>query len=197
MPNPDIAPTDDRAELTNLLFASRSGGAEALERVFPVVYDRLRAIAHAHLARDGGGHTVSTTVLVHEAYLRLVDASRLEWQDRNHFFSLASRAMRQILIDHARKHLAARRGGGMRQVDLDDVQIAVEERADTLIALDDALSRLAVLNPRLARVVELRFFGGLTDEEAAGVLEVTDRTVRRDWIKARGWLHNELQQAAT
>jgi RNA polymerase sigma factor (TIGR02999 family) len=195
MSNPDIAlPAEDPTGLTQLLLDARFEGPEALERLFPVVYDRLREIAHAHLGRDGEGRTISTTALVHEAYLKLLDAERLEWQDRNHFFSLASRAMRQILIDFARKHLAVRRGGDRQQVDLDDVQIAVVERADTLIALDEALTRLAERSPRLAQVVELRFFGGLNEEEAARVLGVTDRTVRRDWIKARGWLHNELRK---
>lgn len=196
MPDPDIAPpTAGQAGLTQLLVDARDGGAEALERVFPIVYDRLREIAHIHLGRDGEGRTVSTTALVHEAYLKLVDAERAGWQDRNHFFSLASRAMRQILIDYARKHRAARRGGELHRVDLDDVQIAVVDRADTLVALDEALTRLAAFSPRLAQVVELKFFGGLTEEEAAGVLGMTDRTVRRDWIKARGWLQKELQQS--
>jgi RNA polymerase sigma factor (TIGR02999 family) len=169
--NPDIAGSArSSAEITQLLLDARDGGAEALERLFPIVYDRLRDIAHAHLGRDGEGRTVSTTALVHEAYLKLIDAERVEWQDRNHFLSLASRAMRQILIDYARRHSAARRGGDMRHVDLDDVQIAVAERSDTLVALDGALVRLAAFSPRMAQVVELRFFGGLTEEEAAKVL---------------------------
>jgi RNA polymerase sigma factor (TIGR02999 family) len=197
MPNPDIASSaDDQTGLTKLLLEARGGGAAALDRVFPFVYDRLRGIAHAHLGPDGEGRTVSTTALVHEAYLKLVDAERLEWQDRAHFFSLASRAMRQILIDYARRYSSARRGGELHRVDLDDVQIAVADRADTLVSLDAALTRLAEVSPRLAQVVELRFFGGLTEEDAAKVLGVTDRTVRRDWIKARGWLHQELQEAS-
>jgi RNA polymerase sigma factor (TIGR02999 family) len=196
MSDPDMAlSTAGQMQLTQLLVEARDGGADALERVFPVVYDRLRDIAHAHLGRDGEGRTVSTTALVHEAYLKLLDAGRIEWQDRNHFFSLASRAMRQILIDYARRHLASKRGGGMRHVDLDDVQIAAADRADTLVSLDEALTRLAALSPRLAQVVELRFFGGLTEEETAQVLGVTDRTVRREWTKARGWLQRELQPA--
>ena len=193
MPNPDIAPSAAvQAEVTQLLLDCRDGGAAALDRLFPVVYQRLHEIAQAHLRRGGPGQTVSTTALVHEAYLKLVDAERIEWQDRGHFLSLASRAMRQILIDYARKHRSAKRGGELRRVDLDAVQIAVAERADTLVQLDEALTRLAALSPRLAQVVELKFFGGLTEEEAASVLGVTDRTVRRDWIKARGWLHQEL-----
>jgi RNA polymerase sigma factor (TIGR02999 family) len=194
MPNPDIAPSaDGQAGITQLLLEARDGGAAALDRVFPFVYDKLRAIAHAHLGRDGEGRTVSTTALVHEAYLKLIDAERLEWQDRVHFFSLASRAMRQILVDYARRYASGKRGGDLIRVDLDDVQIAAADRADTLVSLDAALTRLAEMSPRLAQVVELRFFGGLTEEDAAKVLGVTDRTVRRDWIKARGWLHQELQ----
>ena len=197
MPNPDIAPSaDGQTGLTQLLLEARDGGAEALDRIFPFVYDKLRAIAHAHLGPDGEGRTVSTTALVHEAYLKLVDADHLEWQDRVHFFSLASRAMRQILIDYARRYSSARRGGELNRVDLDDVQIAVADRAETLVSLDEALTRLAAMSPRLAQVVELRFFGGLTEEDTAKVLGVTDRTVRRDWIKARGWLHNEMQQSS-
>lgn len=195
LPNPDIVPpAEGQTGITQLLLDAREGGAAALDRLFPIVYERLRDIAHAHLGRDGTGRTVSTTALVHEAYLKLVDAERVQWQDRNHFFSLASRAMRQILIDYARRHSASRRGGELHRVDLDDVQIAVVERAATLLGLDEALTRLAAFSPRLAQVVELRFFGGLTEEEAAKVLGVTDRTVRREWIKARGWLQQELQQ---
>ena len=197
MSNPDIAhPADGETGLTQLLLEARGGGASALDRVFPFVYDRLRAIAHAHLGQDGEGRTVSTTALVHEAYLKLIDADRLEWQDRVHFFSLASRAMRQILIDYARRYSSAKRGGELQRVDLDDVQIAVADRADTLVSLDAALSRLAEMSPRLAQVVELRFFGGLTEEDTAKVLGMTDRTVRRDWIKARGWLRQELRYDA-
>jgi RNA polymerase sigma factor (TIGR02999 family) len=191
--NPDIAPpAGPDAAVTQLLLECRDGGAQALDRLFPIVYERLRQIAHAQLRGGPDGRTVATTALVHEAYLKLVDAERVEWQDRGHFLSLASRAMRQILIDYARKQSAEKRGGGQQRVDLDAVQIAASERAYALVALDEALSRLSALSPRLAQVVEHRFFGGLTEEETAGVLGVTDRTVRRDWIKARGWLHAEL-----
>jgi RNA polymerase sigma factor (TIGR02999 family) len=182
--------------VTELLLACRAGGGEALDRLFPVLYDRLHDIAHAHLGAGRGSPTVSTTALVHEAYVKLVDAQRVEWQDREHFLSLASRAMRQILIDYARRHAAAKRGGDLQRIDLDAAQIAVLERADTLVALDDALHRLSGVSPRLAEVVEHRFFGGLTEEETARVLGLTDRTVRRDWIKARGWLQMELAGGA-
>jgi RNA polymerase sigma factor (TIGR02999 family) len=198
MPNPDIAPTEGpEAGVTQLLLDCRTGGPAALDRLFPIVYERLRQIAHAHLRGGPQGATVSTTALVHEAYVKLVDARRVDWEDRGHFLSLASRAMRQILIDYARRQRAGKRGGDQQRVDLDAVQIAVLERADTLVALDEALTRLSELSPRLAQVVEHRFFGGLTEEETARVLGVTDRTVRRDWIKARGWLHQELAREET
>lgn len=198
MPNPDIAPPDGfDGGVTRLLLDCREGGAAALDRLFPVVYGRLREIAHAHLRGGPEGRTVATTALVHEAYVKLVDADRVEWQDRSHFLSIASRAMRQILIDYARKQRAGKRGGDQQRLDLDAVQIAVDERADTLLALDEALTQLSALSPRLAQVVEHRFFGGLTEEETAAVLGVTDRTVRRDWIKARGWLHQQLAQVGS
>lgn len=187
--------TDPQAGVTVLLLQHRSGDREALAQLFPIVYEHLRAIAHAHMSRESEGHTLCTTALVHEAYVKLVDPERIEWQDRQHFLSLASRAMRRILIDHARRHGSARRGSNPQRVDLDAVQIAVVERADALIALDDAMTRLAELNPRLSQVVEYRFFGGLTEVETAQALGLTDRTVRRDWIKARGWLHNEMARA--
>jgi RNA polymerase sigma factor (TIGR02999 family) len=193
MPDPDIAaPGTPDPGVTQLLLACRDGGPRALDRLFPILYDRLHQIALAHLKAGGEGYTVSATVLVHEAYLKLVDSERVQWEDRAHFLSLASRAMRQILIDLARRQRAPKRGGDLVRVDLDDAQVAVLGRADTLLALDEALTRLAALSPRLAQVVEHRFFGGLTEEETARVMGVTDRTVRRDWIKARGWLHQEL-----
>lgn len=171
---------------------SRTSEAQPNDQLFEVVYDELRRVARAHLAREAPGHTLSTTALVHEAYLRLADVSRVSWQDRNHFLSMAARAMRRVLVDYARQRKAARRGGGARAVTLDDALQAADQQADTLLELDDALGRLGALSPRLAQVVELRFFGGLTEDEAAGVLAVTPRTVRRDWVKARGWLHGEL-----
>ncbi|MGE0160310.1 MAG: sigma-70 family RNA polymerase sigma factor [Gemmatimonadales bacterium] len=197
MPNPDIGPPQAESGVTQLLIACRGGDPTALDRLYPVVYERLQEIAHAHLGGGAAGHTLSTTALVHEAYVKLVDADRIEWQDRAHFLALSSRAMRQILIDYARRHSAAKRGGDLRRVELDAELVAVSERAETLVALDDALARLAGFNPRMAEVVEHRFFGGLTEEETARMLGVTDRTVRRDWIKARGWLQQELEREVT
>jgi RNA polymerase sigma factor (TIGR02999 family) len=129
---------------------------------------------------------------VHEAYLKLADPGRLDVRDRGHLLAVAARAMRQVLVEYARRHRAGKRGGGVAPLALDDVQVAVEERAEELVALDEALGRLAAFAERLARVVELRFFGGLSEEAIAGILGVTDRTVRRDWVKARAWLHAEL-----
>jgi RNA polymerase sigma factor (TIGR02999 family) len=178
--------------ITELLLECRNGGPDAYERLLPLVYEQLRAVARSQLRRERDGHTLSPTALVHEAYLKLVDPSGLEVRDRAHFFAVAARAMRQVLIDHARRHQAPKRGGDLQRVDLDAVEIAAGERAEVLLALDEALGRLGALNPRLSQLVELRFFGGLTEEETAEVLGVTSRTVRRDWIKARGWLHEEI-----
>ena len=163
---------------------------------FPLVYDELREVAHRHLEREADGHTLSTTALVHEVFLRLKD--RDGFNDRVHFFAMAARAMRRILVDHARRHHAAKRGHGARRVPLDSIDglagegLAVDERAELLVALDEALVRLAALDARQARVIELRFFGGLTEEETAESLGVGLRTVKRDWAKARSWLYQAL-----
>ena len=191
--------------VTELLRASRAGAPDAYARVFELVYDHLRAAAHAQLRRDGrgraGGHTLSTTAVVHEAWLRMSDPTRLDVRDRGHFLAIAARAMRQVLIQYARRFKANRRGAGAAHIDLDEAErgggVAVAEQADTLVALDEALARLTTLNPRLAQVVECRYFGGLTEEETAEALEVTSRTVRRDWVKARAWLTVELRTTDT
>jgi RNA polymerase sigma-70 factor, ECF subfamily len=188
---------DTQSEVTALLREMRSGergSASAMERLLPLVYDDLRRIAHRQLGGERDGHTVSTTALVHEAYLRLVDRQD-GWDDRAQFLGVAAQAMRRVLVDYARQHRAAKRHGALHQVPLDDAMLVVEERADSLLALDEALTRLASLDARQGRVVECRFFGGLTEEETAQVLDVTERTVRRDWVKARGWLHGELAAA--
>jgi RNA polymerase sigma factor (TIGR02999 family) len=182
-------------QITALIAGLQDGEPEAWDRLLPHVYDELRRIAHAQLRRQRRGHTLNTTALVHEAYFKLVDQTRVPYAERAHFFGIAARAMRQVLIDYARRHATAKRGGGWQRMSLDDAQISIEERADMLVALDEALTRLSVLNERLGRVVECRFFGGMTEEETAAALGVTDRTVRRDWIKARLWLYSELQGA--
>ena len=182
----------DDADITGLLRAWRAGDASALDRLLPLVYDELRLIAHRQLGRERPEHTFDTTSLVHEAYLKLVDQTRVQWADRSHFFAVATQAMRRILVDYARRYRAEKRGGAPRRVGLNDAMLVAEERADLLVALDDALTDLSKLDERLSRVVECRFFGGLTETETAEVLGVTARTVRRDWTKAKGWLHRAL-----
>jgi RNA polymerase sigma factor (TIGR02999 family) len=179
-------------DLTALLIDLRAGGRRAVDRLLPLVYDELRTVAHRLLQRENTGHTLTTTALVHESYLRLVDQRRVEWTDRAHFFAVAAMAMRRILVDYARKQRATKRGAGQPALPLDDAVALADERAEELLALNEALTRLARLDGRLARVVECRFFGGLTTEETAAALAVTARTVERDWAKARSWLYQEL-----
>jgi RNA polymerase sigma factor (TIGR02999 family) len=169
--------------------------AAAAEALFPELYDELRRIAHRHLGAERTGHTLSTTALVHEAYVKLADQTRARFVNRSHFLAVASQAMRRILVGYARKVKADKRGGSWHRLDFDSVDIPVEDRAEALVALDGAMERLAELNPRLSRVVECRFFGGMTEEEVAAALGVAERTVRRDWIKAKGWLMRELAGA--
>jgi RNA polymerase sigma factor (TIGR02999 family) len=187
---------DAQHDITALLADWQGGDAGAVDQLLPLVYDELRRIAHRQLRLERSDHTLSTTALVHEAYVRLVDQTRAQFADRAHFFAVSARAMRRILVDYARKRQAAKRGGGQRPVTLDDAMSMTGDRAETLVAVDDALTRLAVLDERLSRVVECRFFGGLTEEETATALRVTARTVRRDWVKAKGWLYQELYDVA-
>jgi RNA polymerase sigma factor (TIGR02999 family) len=175
-------------------FASHADDAAAAERLLPLVYEELRRLAHRQLLAERSDHTLNTTGLVHEAYLRLAVPAGVQWADRAHFFAVAARAMRRVLIDHARRYHAFKRGGSRVRVALDQANLAVEERAEGLLALDEALSRLAALDSRQSRVVECRFFGGMSEEETAAALGVTARTVRRDWVKARGWLYQELRE---
>jgi RNA polymerase sigma factor (TIGR02999 family) len=182
---------DHQEALTDLLRSAGAGDRAALDRVFPVLYAELRTIAHRQLQRESLGHTLGTTALVHEAYLRLVDQSRAGWRDRAHFMAIASTAMRRILVDYARRHRSEKRGGAFVRVPFDSLELA-EDRADLLMALDDALTELAAHDERQARVVEFRFFGGLTEEETAEVLGIGLRTAKRDWAKARSWLFQEL-----
>lgn len=169
------------------------GDEESLDRLVAFTYDELRAIAHARLAGRGGNGTLSTTALVHEAYLKLVNHSAAKWRDRGHFFAVASLAMRHVLVDFAKARHTLKRGGEARRISLEEAEIGVDEQADALLQLDDALTRLAEVEPRLAKVVELRFFGGLTEGETAEALGVVVRTVRRDWVKARVMLRHVLE----
>jgi RNA polymerase sigma factor (TIGR02999 family) len=179
-------------DITALLLDLRRGDDRAADVLVPLVYDELRMIARRHLRRETPGHTLSSTALVHEAYLKLIDQTRVQWINRAQFFAVASRLMRRILVDHARKVLAGKRGGGWHRLELENAEIPVEEQAEALVALDEALEKLSALNPRLTQVVEHRFFGGMTEEETAEALGLTARTVRRDWVKAKGWLHQAL-----
>jgi RNA polymerase sigma factor (TIGR02999 family) len=169
-----------------------TGRRDTLDRLMPEVYEELRAIAKRQLSGREGGGTLSTTGLVHEAYLKLVDQSRIAWRDRAHFFALASVAMRHVLVDRARARLAQKREGGFHRITLDSQVIAVPDQPDAMLQLSDAIERLARVEPRLARVVDCRFFGGMDDEEIAEALEVTPRTVQRDWVKARMLLRRAL-----
>jgi RNA polymerase sigma factor (TIGR02999 family) len=178
---------------TDLLSDLRARRLDAIERLVPLVYHELRAIAHRKLGVGGRGGTLSTTDLVHEAYLKLVDQSRAESQDRAHFLALASVAMRHVLVDRAKARNTVKRGGGRVRVSFDEGRIGPDDQPEALLQLDEALERLAATEPRLARVVECRFFGGLSEEDIAGVLGVTVRTVQRDWAKARMLLRRALE----
>ena len=189
-------------DVTRLLLAWNEGDPAAAERLMPVVYEHLRGLAREYMRRERGGHTLGSTALVHEAYLRLVNVRAVSWQGRAHFYSLAARAMRRILVDHARQRQTLRRGGGQQRVSLETAEEALpaagsgaggeSREQEDLVALDEALERLARVHPRPGQVVELRFFGGMEMGDIAEVLQVTARTVGRDWQFARAWLHREL-----
>jgi RNA polymerase sigma factor (TIGR02999 family) len=183
----------DPAHITELLVAWNRGDEKSLEELIPAVEQELRRIAHRYMRRENPGHTLQTTALVNEAYLKLVDQTRVSWQNRAHFFAIAAQVMRRILINHARDRRAAKRGGDAAHLNLDDVFVLSEEKADELIALDDALERLAKIDARRGKIVEMRFFGGLSIEETAHVLKVAQSTVSQDWRLARAWLHAEIQ----
>lgn len=183
----------DDDQITGLLAGLRAGDAHSFDRLLPLVYDDLRRRAHAQLARRRPGDTLSTTALVHEAFLKLSASSHQNYNDRIHFFAVASRAMRQILVDYARASAAAKRGGGAQAVSLDVERVADVDRADELVALDEALVKLEAIDPRLARVVELRFFGGLSVEEAGEAMGISPRTVKREWRKARALLFEMMR----
>jgi RNA polymerase sigma factor (TIGR02999 family) len=178
--------------ITDFLLQARSGDREAIDRLFGVVYEELRRTAHHVLRHERPDHTLGTTGLVHEAYFKLVDQNRVEWLDRGHFFGIAARAMRQILVDHARRRGAAKRGGRVRLVALEEGEVPAEERAGALLAVDEALTRLAAHDSGLAQVVECRFFAGLTEEETAEATGASLRTVQRQWRRAKAWLYQEL-----
>lgn len=186
--------TPSPKEITQLLIDWSGGDKAALNELMPLVYDELRRLAHHYMSQERPGHTMQTTALVNEAYLRLVDQKNVSWQNRAHFFGIAAQLMRRILIDYARKHRSAKRGGEVRQVSLDEAAVMTEERAAELTALDEALENLASFDPQQSRVVELRFFGGLTIEETAEVMKLSVDMVKREWSTAKGWLYREMSR---
>jgi RNA polymerase sigma factor (TIGR02999 family) len=184
---------DVREDVTQVLEQIRNGDQRAADRLLPLVYDEFRALARHYLAQERANHTLQPTALVHEAYMKLVDQTRVDWQGRSHFFAVAAQAMRRILVDHARSRQREKRGGGRARVVLDEAVALSPQKDEDVIALDEALERLAKLDPRQAKVVELRFFGGLGVEEVAHALGVSKRTVEGDWTFARAWLSRELR----
>lgn len=184
----------DRARITDLLVAWGDGQREVLDDLLPLVYGELRRLASSYLQRERDGHTLRPTALVHEAYLRLVDQRRVRWRNRAHFYGIAAQIMRRVLVDYARARGAARRGGGAERIPLAEDQASVEPRDVEILALDAALGRLAALDTRQARLVELRYFGGLSIEETAEALSISPATVKRDWTMARAWLHRALSE---
>lgn len=182
------------AEITRILHEWNSGDDEAKERLLRFVYDELKRQARFLMSKERSNHTLQPTALVHEAFLKMGDATGVVWENRGHFFGVASRLMRQILVDHARLHSAEKRGNNPIHFSTDDIDIPVDERADSILAIDEVLDRLAQIDNRQAQIVEMRFFGGLTNTEIAETLEIGERTVAREWQSARLWLYRELNR---
>ena len=186
--------TPSRQAVTQLLGDWSRGDAGALERLIPLVQPELHRLAHHYMSRERAGHTLQTTALINEAYLRLVDNSKPLWQNRNHFVAAAAQLMRRIMVDHARERLSLKRGGGAVRVTLDETAWVTDTRSEELLALDEALESLAALDPRKSQIVELRYFGGLTAEETAEFLSLSLRTVEREWNMAKAWLYRALRE---
>jgi RNA polymerase sigma factor (TIGR02999 family) len=184
------------SEVTGLLRAWGKGDEDALQKLIPLVYDQLHAAARHYMAGERAGHTLQTTALIHETYLRLVDVRRVAWQDRAHFLAVCAQLMRRILIDFARSHGYQKRGGAVHHVNFDEALVVTAQRDFNLVALDDALNRLAKMDERKSKIVELRFFGGLDVKETAEVMKVSPDTVMRDWKMAKVWLLRELRGGA-
>jgi RNA polymerase sigma-70 factor (ECF subfamily) len=181
----------EASDISTLLRAWSDGDQSALKGLTPIVYDELHRLAHRYLERERSGHTLQTTALVNEAYIRLVDYKRMQWQNRAHFLAVSAQVMRRILVDHARSH-NVKRGAGVQHVSLDEGAVMGGDQASDLVALDDAMNALSRLDPRKVQIIEMRFFGGLSVEETAEVLKVSPATVRRDWSIAKFWLYREL-----
>jgi RNA polymerase sigma factor (TIGR02999 family) len=190
-------PPRQEHEITQLLAEWREGNQAALDDLYPLVYDELHRLARRYMSRERKGHTLQTTALINEAYVRLVDQRNVHWANRSHFFAISAQIMRRILIDHARRHAYAKRGGGARQVSLDETATVINDDLAEFLRLDEALKSLAELDPRRSQVVELKYFGGLNNDEIAGVLKISKNTVIRDWNMARAWLHSQLAGSAS
>jgi RNA polymerase sigma factor (TIGR02999 family) len=182
-------------EVTQLLIEWSNGDKTALDKLMPMIHEELRRLAHHYMGRERPGHTLQTTALVNEAYLRLVNRKDVHWQNRAHFFAIAAQSMRSILVDHARGLAYAKRGGGAPKIALDEAMTVSQERAAEVVALDETLAILAEIDPKQSRIVELRFFGGLTIEETAEVLELSPATIKREWTTAKAWLYHQLNQS--
>ena len=189
-------PPRQEHEITQLLAEWRDGNQAALDELYPLVYDELHRLARRYMSRERKGHTLQTTALINEAYVRLVDQRSVQWANRSHFFAISAQIMRRILIDHARRHAYAKRGGGAQQVSLDETATVAPGNLSEFLRLDEALKSLAELDPRRSQVVELKYFGGLNNDEIAGVLKISKNTVTRDWNMARAWLYRQLTGSA-
>ena len=188
---PQISPH----EITQLLVEWSGGNQAALDKLYPLVYRELRQMAHRFMRHERKGHTLQTTALINEAYLRLVDQKNVHWANRSHFFGISAKIMRRILVDHARRYAREKRGGAPQQVSLDEAALVTKDRARELLLLNEALDGLAELDPRRSQVVELRYFGGLSNDEIAEVLKISANTVTRDWNMARAWIYQQLTAA--
>lgn len=191
-----MCPPRQQNQITELLAEWSDGNQSALDELYPLVFEELHRLARRYMNRERKGHTLQTTALINEAYVRLVDQRNVHWANRSHFFAISAQIMRRILIDHARRHAYAKRGGGAHQVSLEEAATVTPELSRGLVRLDEALKSLAEMDPRRSQVVELRYFGGLNNEEIADVLKISENTVTRDWNMARAWLYQQLGGSA-
>ena len=184
----------DHGEVTILLAKLTEGNQEAASELIPLVYSEMRRLAGAYMRRERGDHTLQPTALVNEAYLKLVEQRSVDWQSRSHFFGIAAQVMRRILVDHARGHMRDKRGGGQKPVPIDEALVFAPEQSEEFLKLNEALERLSKLDERQGKIVELRFFGGLTVEQTAELMGISPKTVKRDWSMAKAWLHGEMKE---
>jgi RNA polymerase sigma factor (TIGR02999 family) len=185
-------PPPKQHDITELLAQWSGGNQTVLDKLYPLVYEELRRIARSYMKREPVGHTLQTTALINEAYVRMVDQKDVRWRNRSHFFAISAQMMRRILVDHARRYLHKKRGGGARKISLDEAMIVAEERSEEVLMLDEALDNLARIDPRRCQVVEMRYFAGLNNQEIASILRISENTVMRDWNLARAWLYQRL-----